>query len=259
MIQLRLAARDSMAAIASPSPWLDYIARPSSEGAIEQLESESERREPKTPRERTDPEFWQKQLAKTRADDAVRYTERLIQSSGKFVLLDKLLPKLKADGHRVLLFSQFTKVLDLMEDFFEARAFSFERLDGNLMGSARQQAIDRFSKPDSDRFVFLLCTRAGGVGINLTAADTVIIHDLDWNPQLARQAEDRAHRLGQKRTVSVYRLVTANSVEESILTMQRRKRGCACRVDARARALQAKHERHPTSCRRHVVAGHSIY
>jgi SWI/SNF-related matrix-associated actin-dependent regulator 1 of chromatin subfamily A len=89
---------------------------------------------------------------------------------------------------------------------------------------AAQMMIDEFQAENSHIFAFLLSTRAGGQGINLTAADTVIIHDLDWNPQLDKQAEDRAHRLGQKREVSVYRLVTAGSVEESILQMQQRKK-----------------------------------
>ena len=101
---------------------------------------------------------------------------------------------------------------------------SFLRLDGSTAVAERQQMIDKFQSPKSKVFAFLLSTRAGGQGINLTAADTVIIHDLDWNPQLDRQAEDRAHRLGQKNEVSVYRLVTAGSVEESIVKMQKRKK-----------------------------------
>jgi SNF2 family DNA or RNA helicase len=101
----------------------------------------------------------------------------MVQSSGKLVLLDKLLPKLKQNGHKVLVFSQMIKVLDILEDYLIHRRYLYERLDGRITGIMRQEAIDRFSKPDSDRFVFLLCTRAGGLGINLTAADTVIIYD----------------------------------------------------------------------------------
>nr|CAD2199279.1 unnamed protein product [Meloidogyne enterolobii] len=110
-----------------------------------------------------------------------RHVIGLISSSGKVVLIDKLLPKLRADGHRVLLFSQMVRVLDLLEEYFNIKGYPFERIDGNIRGSERQAAIDRFSKPENkDCFVFLLCTRAGGLGINLTAADTVIIFDSDW-------------------------------------------------------------------------------
>jgi chromodomain-helicase-DNA-binding protein 7 len=140
----------------------------------------------------------------------------LIQSSGKVVLIDKLLPKLKQDGHKVLIFSQMTRVLDLLEEFLVHMSYSYERIDGNVRGDLRQAAIDRFSKPDSDRFIFLLCTRAGGLGINLTAADTVIIFDSDWNPQNDLQAQARCHRIGQTKMVKVYRLITANTYEREM-------------------------------------------
>jgi chromodomain-helicase-DNA-binding protein 7 len=117
------------------------------------------------------------------ADDSDLYYKALISSSGKMVLVDKLLPKLKANGHRVLIFSQMVRCLDILEDYLIYMKYPFERIDGRIRGPLRQAAIDRFSKPDSDRFVFLLCTKAGGLGINLTAADTVIIYDSDWNPQ----------------------------------------------------------------------------
>ena len=107
----------------------------------------------------------------------------MVNSAGKLVLIDKLLPKLKAGDHRVLIFSQMIRVLDIIEDYLVQKKYLYERIDGRIRGNLRQEAIDRFSKPDSDRFVFLLCTRAGGLGINLTAADTVIIYDSDWNPQ----------------------------------------------------------------------------
>ncbi|PNJ47668.1 CHD7 isoform 6 [Pongo abelii] len=109
--------------------------------------------------------------------------QAMIQAAGKLVLIDKLLPKLKAGGHRVLIFSQMVRCLDILEDYLIQRRYPYERIDGRVRGNLRQAAIDRFSKPDSDRFVFLLCTRAGGLGINLTAADTCIIFDSDWNPQ----------------------------------------------------------------------------
>ena len=116
-------------------------------------------------------------------EDNEAYFHALVNSSGKMVLIDKLLPKLKASGHRVLVFSQMVKCLDLLEDYLLYKKYPYERIDGRIRGNLRQAAIDRYSKPDSDRFVFLLCTKAGGLGINLTAADTVIIYDSDWNPQ----------------------------------------------------------------------------
>uniref|UniRef100_A0A0K0DZP4 ARID domain-containing protein n=1 Tax=Strongyloides stercoralis TaxID=6248 RepID=A0A0K0DZP4_STRER len=140
----------------------------------------------------------------------------LIQSSGKLVLCSKLLPKLKKDGHRVLMFSQMTKTLDLIEEYLCLNGFKFERIDGNIRGDLRQAAIDRFSKEGSDRFIFLLCTKAGGVGINLTAADTCIIFDSDWNPQNDLQAQARCHRIGQKKMVKIYRLITANTYEREM-------------------------------------------
>lgn len=113
------------------------------------------------------------------ASDAV-WLERLVASSGKLVLLDKLLPHLKAKGSRVLLFSQFKVLLDIIEDYVRLRGFQYERLDGGVTGERRQAAIDRFCAEGSASFIFLLGTRAGGVGINLVAADTVIIFDPDW-------------------------------------------------------------------------------
>jgi chromodomain-helicase-DNA-binding protein 7 len=113
-------------------------------------------------------------------DDYFRLT---VMASGKMVLLDKLLPKLKAEGHRVLIFSQMKRVLDILEEYVQHKNYGYERLDGASQGNIRQAAIDRFSRKGSDRFVFLLSTRAGGVGLNLTAADTVILYDSDWNPQ----------------------------------------------------------------------------
>ena len=124
--------------------------------------------------------------------------------------------KLKAQGHRVLIFSQMTRVLDLLEDFFEGHVWKYERLDGTITGSVRQAAIDRFNLPNSDIFAFLLSTRAGGLGINLATADTVVIFDSDWNPHNDVQAFSRAHRIGQQNKVMIYRFVTKASVEERI-------------------------------------------
>ncbi|CAI4227605.1 unnamed protein product [Auanema sp. JU1783] len=149
-------------------------------------------------------------------DEETQTQKSLVQTSGKLVLIEKLLPKLKKDGHKVLIFSQMVKVLDLLEEFLINMSYPYERIDGNIRGDMRQASIDRFSKKDSDRFVFLLCTRAGGLGINLTAADTVIIFDSDWNPQNDLQAQARCHRIGQTKTVKVYRLITANTYEREM-------------------------------------------
>lgn len=140
----------------------------------------------------------------------------MIESSGKMVLIDKLLPKLKEGGHKVLIFSQMVRVLNLIEEYLIGKRYLFERIDGGIRGDLRQAAIDRFCRPDSDRFVFLLCTRAGGLGINLTAADTVIIFDSDWNPQNDLQAQARCHRIGQQKAVKVYRLICRNTYEREM-------------------------------------------
>lgn len=152
----------------------------------------------------------------TSGEDSDSYYKNLILSAGKMVLIDKLLPKLKANGHRVLIFSQMVRCLDILEDYLIYRKYPFERIDGRIRGNLRQAAIDRYSKPDSDRFVFLLCTKAGGLGINLTAADTVIIYDSDWNPQNDLQAQARCHRIGQQKTVKIYRLLCRNTYEREM-------------------------------------------
>ncbi|CAB4031235.1 chromodomain-helicase-DNA-binding 4-like isoform X3, partial [Paramuricea clavata] len=121
----------------------------------------------------------------------------LTEGSGKFVLLAKMLKKLKAEGHRVLIFSQMTRVLDLLEDFLEGHGYQYERIDGNITGQMRQDSIDRFNAPEAEAFCFLLSTRAGGLGINLASSDTVFIFDSDWNPHNDIQAFSRAHRIGQ--------------------------------------------------------------
>ncbi|XP_056607455.1 chromodomain-helicase-DNA-binding protein 6 isoform X3 [Triplophysa dalaica] len=154
---------------------------------------------------------------KTYSPDALDFQlQAMIQAAGKLVLIDKLLPKLLAGGHKVLVFSQMVRCLDILEDYLIQRRYTYERIDGRVRGNLRQAAIDRFSKVDSDRFVFLLCTRAGGLGINLTAADTCIIFDSDWNPQNDLQAQARCHRIGQSKAVKVYRLITRNSYEREM-------------------------------------------
>ena len=153
------------------------------------------------------------------------YTDALLKASGKFVLLDKLLPKLKAEGHRVLIFSQMVKMLDIVSQYLRERRYSHERLDGTIRGDVRQAAIDRFCRPGSETFVFLLSTRAGGLGINLTAADRAIIMDSDWNPQNDVQAMARSHRIGQTKLVKVFRLVTRNTYESEMVERANRKLG----------------------------------
>lgn len=147
-----------------------------------------------------------------------RLTNDLIwRTSGKFELLDRVLPKFKKSGHRVLMFFQMTQVMDIMEDFLRWRDMKYLRLDGSTKADERQDMLKVFNAPDSDYFCFLLSTRAGGLGLNLQTADTVIIFDTDWNPHQDLQAQDRAHRIGQKNEVRILRLITNDSVEEVIL------------------------------------------
>lgn len=131
--------------------------------------------------------------------------QALMKASGKLELLEKMLRVLKKQGHRVLIFSQMTKMLDILEDFLDGAGYKFERIDGGITGTQRQDAIDRFNAPGAQQFVFLLSTRAGGLGINLATADTVIIYDSDWNPHNDIQAFSRAHRIGQANKVMIYR------------------------------------------------------
>nr|CAD2191886.1 unnamed protein product [Meloidogyne enterolobii] len=149
--------------------------------------------------------------------------EALIKNSGKFVLLQKMLKRLKEQGHRVLIFSQMTKMLDILEDMMDFLGYKYERIDGSITGQSRQDAIDRFNAVGAQQFVFLLSTRAGGLGINLATADTVVIYDSDWNPHNDIQAFSRAHRIGQQRKVMIYRFVTRNSVEERITSVAKKK------------------------------------
>ncbi|KAH9578442.1 SLIDE domain [Trypanosoma melophagium] len=145
--------------------------------------------------------------------------ERIVKYSGKMIILDKLLHRLlhdKEEKHKVLIFSQFTTMLDILEDYCSMRGFKVCRIDGNTSGYDRDAQMAAFNSPNSDYFIFLLSTRAGGLGINLQAANHVVIYDSDWNPQMDLQAQDRAHRIGQKRVVRVYRFVTDGTVEEKI-------------------------------------------
>ncbi|KAL4427971.1 hypothetical protein ABPG75_002060 [Micractinium tetrahymenae] len=151
-----------------------------------------------------------------------RLNQSHMMASAKFRFLQKLLTQLKENGSRPLIFSQWTAVLDIMEWLMEVLQLPYVRLDGSTAVDERLATVDRFNHND-DVFAFLLSTRAGGQGLNLTGADTVILHDVDFNPQIDRQAEDRCHRLGQTRPVKVYRLITKNSVDQNIYNLSQRK------------------------------------
>lgn len=143
--------------------------------------------------------------------------EHLVENAAKMVMLDKLLKRMMAQGSRVLIFSQMSRVLDILEDYSVMRGYKYCRIDGGTAHEDRIAAIDDYNKPGSEKFLFLLTTRAGGLGINLTSADIVILFDSDWNPQADLQAMDRAHRIGQTKQVVVFRFVTENAVEEKVL------------------------------------------
>lgn len=162
-------------------------------------------------------------LAKAGSTSRDNILKGIIMSSGKMVLLEQLLTRLKKEGHRVLIFSQMVRILDILGDYLSIKGYQFQRLDGGVPSAQRKISIDHFNSPDSRDFVFLLSTRAGGLGINLMTADTVIIFDSDWNPQADLQAMARAHRIGQKKHVSVYRFVSKDTVEEEILERARKK------------------------------------
>jgi SWI/SNF-related matrix-associated actin-dependent regulator of chromatin subfamily A member 5 len=143
--------------------------------------------------------------------------EHLVYNAGKMIVLDKLLKRMQKQGSRVLIFSQMSRLLDILEDYCVFRQYKYCRIDGSTAHEDRIAAIDDYNKPDSEKFVFLLTTRAGGLGINLTTADIVVLYDSDWNPQADLQAMDRAHRIGQTKQVVVYRFVTDNAIEEKVL------------------------------------------
>merc|ERR1712226_1120475 len=141
----------------------------------------------------------------------------IFRSSGKFEVIDRILPKMQVSGHRVLMFCQMTQCMTIIEDYFNLKGYKYLRLDGMNKSDERGEQLKIFNEKDSDYFIFLLSTRAGGLGLNLQTADTVVIFDSDWNPHQDLQAQDRAHRIGQKNEVRVLRLMTVNSVEERIL------------------------------------------
>ena len=145
-------------------------------------------------------------------------SDEIWRCSGKFELLDRMLPKLITSGHKLLLFCQMTQLMDILQRYFEYRGYRHLRLDGATKSEERDLCVELFNQPGSQYPVFILSTRAGGLGLNLQVADTVIIFDSDWNPHVDLQAQDRAHRIGQKREVRVYRLVTNTKIEEAILS-----------------------------------------
>jgi len=145
-----------------------------------------------------------------------------ICDSGKFNLLDDMLPQMQDNKDRVLIFTQFVMVLDIMEQYLRIRGYKYLRLDGSTPVQERQAMIDTFNT-DESYFIFLLSTRAGGLGINLTAANTVLLHDLDFNPYNDKQAEDRCHRVGQTRPVRVIRFISEETIEEGIYSIAQEK------------------------------------
>lgn len=168
------------------------------------------------------PFLYNEDIEEATSDPLVAH-RNLVEAGSKLSLLNIMLPKLKERGHRVLIFSQFLKMLDIVEDFLSGLGLNFHRLDGSVSTLQKQKRIDEFNAPVSDYFAFLLSTRAGGVGINLATADTVIILDPDFNPHQDIQALSRAHRIGQKNKVLVFHLMTRDTVEERIMQIGKKK------------------------------------
>ncbi|XP_052437829.1 chromodomain-helicase-DNA-binding protein 2 isoform X5 [Carassius gibelio] len=167
--------------------------------------------------------FLIKQPEEVENEKTHEHLQSLVRGSGKLVLLDKLLTRLRERGNRVLIFSQMVRMLDILAEYLSLKRYPFQRLDGSIRGELRKQALDHFNAEGSEDFCFLLSTRAGGLGINLASADTVVIFDSDWNPQNDLQAQARAHRIGQKKQVNIYRLVTKGTVEEDIIERAKKK------------------------------------
>ncbi|KAI1624979.1 adenosinetriphosphatase [Exophiala viscosa] len=168
------------------------------------------------------PFVYSRDIEERTVDTTVAF-QNLVGASGKLHLLSIMLPKLFERGHRVLMFSQFLDNLDIIEDFLDGLGLQHRRLDGTISAAEKQKRIDEFNAPDSPYFAFLLSTRAGGVGINLATADTVILLDPDFNPHQDIQALSRAHRIGQKHKVLVFQLMVRDSVEEKIMQIGRKK------------------------------------
>jgi len=159
----------------------------------------------------------------TEGDPDETLLDDLVGASGKLAVLDKVLRDLFVNGHRVCVFSQFTTVLDLIEDYCRMRGWVYTRLDGGTSRVARSVHVNEFNSPQSNTFIFLMTTRAGGMGLNLQSADTCILFDSDWNPQPDLQAQARVHRIGQTKLVHVYRLVAEGTIEERIVERAQKK------------------------------------
>ena len=171
-----------------------------------------------------------------------RLTDRnLFRVAGKFELLDRILPKLQVAGHRVLMFFQMTQVMNIMEDYLRFKELTYLRLDGQTKADDRTAMLKVFNASEDPPFCFLLSTRAGGLGLNLQVADTVIIFDSDWNPHQDLQAQDRAHRIGQTKEVRILRLITSKSIEENILARAQYK------LDMDGKVIQAGKFDHKTT------------
>ena len=153
-------------------------------------------------------------------EGADEFGEHIITPSGKMMFLDKLLKKMFQEKNQCLIFSGFTSMLDILEDYCIFRKYNYCRLDGNTDLDDRERFIEQFTQPNSEKFIFLISTRAGGLGLNLMTANIVVLYDSDWNPQIDLQAMDRAHRIGQKKVVQVFRLITSNTMEEKMIEKQ---------------------------------------
>lgn len=171
----------------------------------------------------------------------------LINASGKLVVLDKLLTKLKQQGSRVLIFSQMSRMLDILEDYCNMKQLNYCRIDGNTSHTDRDDQIDEFNREGSEQFVFLLSTRAGGVGINLFTADCVVLFDSDWNPQMDLQAMDRAHRIGQTKQVNVFRFITQGTLEEKVVERALRKLAIDALIIQQGRVQKSKGTQGPSA------------
>ena len=152
--------------------------------------------------------------------NADEFGEHIINVCGKMRFLDQLLKKMKQDGNQCLIFSNFTTQLNILEDFCILRGYKYWRLDGTTELDDREKQIEDFTKADSEYFLFLISTRAGGLGLNLMSANIVVLYDSDWNPQIDLQAMDRVHRIGQKKPVKVFRLITQSTMEEKMIEKQ---------------------------------------
>ncbi|KAG5675813.1 hypothetical protein PVAND_005684 [Polypedilum vanderplanki] len=171
----------------------------------------------------------------------VKIPDNVVLNSGKFKYLDNLLPKLKADGHRVLIFSQFVMMLDVIEKYLSIRGMKFVRLDGSTAVTDRQDLIEEYTA-NPEIFIFLLSTKAGGLGINLTSADRAIIHDIDFNPYNDKQAEDRCHRIGQTKEVVIYKLISDGTIEEGMNIIAKEKLNLEREVTSNDSAMDSAEE-----------------